>query len=345
MKYSKFPSSVIRFAAVFVALLSGPSAIPSEAQEGQPRIRIGVNPNIAFMQPAIIAGEGWASLEGFQFEVVVATGPATQLQAFLSGAIDGMANNVGTLLIGAEKLQSTSGGVPHVITTLSRGSISLLARNAPSGVKANSTAELAQRIQTWSNQVQRPLKLVANPKGSLPDLVPRYFLKHASITPLVLMKNAGDQAQLQQFALAPDSDLVSVFEPLTSLLPTLDPSLTVIADPEVLMPNQPGCVLAVSGNFQKAHPEVVAKLADLVRRANRFIDEHPQKSVAHIDRLLTRGIVPQEILLTSLPHIIRDYPIAEAKRGTFEAYRLMRELGYLEHEVDVDALFQLATQP
>jgi NitT/TauT family transport system substrate-binding protein len=301
------------------------------------KVSIGYAANLWFAQPAVIKGEGWDREMGLDIELKRFAGPNYILQAFVSGQCDVMYNN-----IAATMTPPTRDFPTRVIASTIKDDIFLAARSPLASLKGKGTA--ADAIRAFVTQHKRKVKISTNPKGSLSDLVLRYWLDHAFDKPsdFVEVINTGSQDQFQQSILSRDVDASSIFEPLYTICTRLDRDITLFAQPGELMPDMPGGAVSVPLAYAQKNPEVVRKLALLNERATRFMQEHPDRAARHVARYFG-STVGADVYETSI-RFVRDRLLSDPYKMVSSAkimHQYMRQTGYLSRDVNVDELYDI----
>lgn len=305
--------------------------------ENLPKIRVGYMPNLWFAQVFVIKNQGWDKQAGFELEPHRYPGPPVQAQAFASNEIDVGYNNVASVLPLASRdipFRVVAGTLKQDIFLASRGTLNQY-RNSLSPEKA---------IEAFVAHEGRPVRISTNPKGTLSDMVLRYWLDqkwgdHAK--DYVTVINTGSQDQFQQSILSGDVDAASVFQPLYTIAHAKLPDLMIFASPDDMMADQPGGVVLVHQEFVDQHADLVQKLVSLNHRATAWLRTHPEKAAddvhafigaGNIDPALTReSVVFTKDRFTDNPH--------DMIAATRVIHDLMIRKGYMNNPVNVEGLF------
>jgi NitT/TauT family transport system substrate-binding protein len=311
------------------------------AGNSQPfKITVGFAANLWFAQPAIIKGEGWDKEAGLDITLQRFPGPPGILQAFVVGQIDIMYNNM------ASTLMPQTRDIPtRMIASTIKDDIFLVAR--PSLTQFSAAGNAAETIKKFVAVNGRKVKISTNPKGSLSDLVLRYWLSHAftDSTQYVDVINTGSQDEFQQSILSGDVDAASIFEPLYSIAHELDPKLVIIAEPKELMPDQPGGGVSIHESLAAARPDIVRKYLALHIRATQFLKDNPARAAQDISEYFGKGLVSVETYEKAIrldhERFVSDPAIMIPSTKIMHDY--MRKNGYLVKDVDIDKLFDLKT--
>lgn len=301
----------------------------------QIKLRLGHAPNFWFTQQAIIKGEGWDREAGFELELIRFAGPADVLQAFVAGETDGMTNNLAAVMLAAQA------GVPiKIVSATFKGDITLLARGKLQELRRNLTA--IEALEHFVQITGRRVKIATNPKGSLSDLMFRYWIKEKLKDPLRLLEviHAGDQAQLQQLFLSGAVDGMSAFAPLVTLMLELEKESAIFVAPADIMPFQPGGCLVLRNTFISSYPKITSDLITLYERANQFILENPEVAARHIQTYVTGRLLSDELVRRSLRES-RDFFTTDIRPmidPTHILINFMVKERYLKKAPDLDAM-------
>ncbi len=304
-------------------------------------LRVGTAPNLWFIYPVIVHSQGWDKEAGIPLEIVRFSGPATQMQGFAAGQIDVVNNNAGSILLTNEK------GIPiRYIGALLHGDVTLVGNTEMMSARANRTALEAMR--EFRRLHDRPLRLAANPKGSMSDLSLRVWLQRNipqwESSDLVEVINTGDQAQLQQLFITGSADGAALFEPLVSLALDRITGAGVFLTAEELFLEQNGGFTAVSTELLTTRRSDIVKLLRLYARAEKLIKEQPEVVAKILDEELLLGLVPREIVLVSIKKISARFCL-DPKPMIGEVQLLaawLHKSGQLKREPKVSELFDLS---
>ena len=232
-------------------------------------------------------------------------------------------------------------GVLTVIAATIKDDIFLLCR--PSLAKLRVQFGPVEALKKFNEEQHRKVKISTNPKGSLSDLVLRYWLDQAmpDYARYVDVINTGSQDQFQHSIISGDVDAAAVFEPLYTITTQLDPTLTIFLSPHEMMADQPGGAISMRGSFISAHPDIVAKIVKLQMKAVTFLKDHPAESAQDLEKYIGLGLVNVATLeksvrythdrFTADPHVLVN--------STKVMHDYMRKSGYLIQDVDLNKLF------
>lgn len=301
-------------------------------------VRLGANPNIWFPHAAVIIGEGWDRQAGLRIEQKIYPGPAHNLQGLISGEVDGVTNNVAAALLARER-----GKALTLVAGTTLGDISLIVQPPVLQIAGSSPLEKLKRFTATHG---RRFRLVTNPRGSLSEITMRRWLETSwpQFESGIELIHAGDQATLQQLFFSGAADGCAGFGSLLWLFQAKNPAIAELLTPEQLMTDQPGGALALSDEWIARHPELVPVLQELFRRATDLIRTDPERAAAHVDALLTNGLVPLPILSASLRERRRfiESDLSKLESSTMELSRYMVRAGYLTQPPDLATFFYRA---
>ena len=272
------------------AVLAGASALLARPARAEQRVRLGYIPVLGSSQAFIIEGEGWAKQAGLALELVrFDSGPAA-IQGLASGRLDAYLAGVGPIVVARGQ-----GVDVKVVAAAAIEEMAVLARG-PFGKLAGERG-LKEAIKALG---RRP-KLGAQPPGSVPDTVLRYWLERVQGIPFadVEILGIGIDATQQAF-LSGAVDAAIVREPALTLLRDRDKAAVLLGAGGQLFPNQPGSVLAV---YQPNLGDRRAMTETLVRlhvRATEMLNKDPARAAPHIHKVLGAGILPLDVISRAL---------------------------------------------
>lgn len=319
--------------ALSILLLHIPTAGRAEVNQV---IKIGSGPIIWFSQPSIIIGEGWDKEVGLSIEQKRFPGPAHLLQAFVQGELDGMNNNLGAAIL------SYSKGIKlKLISATIIGDISLLSNQ--NLIKLKNEFGQVEAIKKFAAANDRKLILVTNSKGSLSDLIARYWLSKnfPNYKSYIDIIHAGDIAQLQQIFILNKADLISSFIPIKESISLKRSNIDYFLSTKELMKNQPGGALAMRAEFLDSHKVEAHKLKILYQKATDLMLSDPDRAAKHIEKhllggLLTKEII-KEILIQNKEFFNTDLNLV--KDNTQLIHDFMLEEKYINQPVNLDNIF------
>ncbi|MCP1241055.1 ABC transporter substrate-binding protein [Acetobacter lambici] len=276
---------------------------PVQAAES---IRIGYIPVLGSSALFVIDGEGWAKQAGLDVQLVRFTSGPQAIQALVAGRIDGYVAGVLPLL------QARAHGVDvKVVATASIEELSVIARGAlAQGIKPDVDGGLApddvKAIFARFKQDQTRLpRLAAQPAGSVPDTLLRYWLQKqldfAQVNTVASIVGVDIDAAQQAF-LAGAVDGAVLREPALTVVKTRLPDARILASGHSMMPDQPGSVLAIVKPDAPEHKVWAGTLTNLFVRATRLLAQHPDDAVPFVQKALGGGMLNDDVMKTALEH-------------------------------------------
>ncbi len=89
-------------------------------------------------------------------------------------------------------------------------------------------------------------------------------------------------------------------EPALTILADRDPTLRLAATGGRMFPNQPGGVVALTGDFLSRQPAIADRFVALLVRATEALQRNPAAASAPVAAALGRGIVPEDLIRRAL---------------------------------------------
>ncbi|MBC7084851.1 MAG: ABC transporter substrate-binding protein [Methanomethylovorans sp.] len=185
------------------------------------------------------------------------------------------------------------------------------------------------------------LKIATFPPGTIQDTLLRNWLKINNIDPdkdvtIVPMTPADAVTAIS----AGQVDAVFLPHPSPTEIKEKGYGRTVVKSGEI-MPNHACCVVVVSGNLIKNHPEVVAKIVETHVNATEYNKEHPDEAaqIYAADQQMDINIVRQSIndwdgTWVADPHLIVNSTVDYAK--------IQYELGYIKKPLTEKDIFDMS---
>lgn len=297
-------------------------------------LRVGFIPVAGVAQLFVIEGEGWAREAGFEIKPTqFESGPA-MIGALASGTLDAYYGGIGPILVASGR-----GIDVKVVAATAIEEMAVVGR-PPFAEMA--TPDVAAGLKAFVAREKRPVRIASQPAGSVPDTVLRYWLANGvKADPATYEIIAMGIEQTQQALLAGAVDAASIREPTLTLVLERDPTVKLLVVGGQMMANQPGSVLAVTGDFIRRDPEAVARLVALHERATRLLREHPAQAAIHLQNGLGKGIVPVEVyrraLTSPASNFVADPDRIKAATAIMQDFQI--GLGVLKTRADLDGVF------
>jgi NitT/TauT family transport system substrate-binding protein len=315
---------------------------PAQAAE---TIRIGYIPVLGSSALFVLDGKGWAKDAGLDVELVRFTSGPQAIQALTSGRIDGYVAGVLPLL------QARAHGVDvKVVAAASIEELSVVARGKlaselpKDATNAVTPASVKAALERFATEEGHPARIAAQPPGSVPDTVLRYWLKKqlgvADPAKAASIVGVGIDAAQQAF-LAGAVDAVVLREPALTVVEAKVPDLRVLATGQDMMPDQPGSVLALVKPDAADHQAWARTLTALFVRATTLLAQHPDEAVPYVQTALGGGMLDDAVLKKALERSASSF-ISDPGRivaGVTALQDFEVELGLLRKAEPVSDLF------
>ena len=317
--------------AIFIAAIALPLAATAAT-----KLKVAYIPIMPMSQLFVMEGEGWTKQAGLDLELTkFSSGPAI-VQAIASGDFDVMYFGIGPALVSRANgvpIKVVASNVIEQIALITRGDLAKAMKAAPSP---------ALGIHTFTKEQGRKPKIASLPKGSVPDLVFRYWLlrvaglKESDID--IVGMGAG---KVQQAMLAQSVDGASILQPVVTIIQERLKDAYIPAQGGQMFPNQPGAVVAVRESVIAEKRDAVQTLVDLHVRATKLIREDPKRAAKHIHAFLGQGLVPVATFETALAAPTSNF-VADPNAivaATKVMHDFSAEIGTLKKPVPLDKLF------
>ncbi|WP_425373685.1 ABC transporter substrate-binding protein [Lichenihabitans psoromatis] len=299
-------------------------------------VRIGVIPVIGASPIFVANGEGLLKQGGLNATFTTFESGPNMIQALASGTIDVYVAGVAPLAVARQK------GID--VTVVASTAIEEMVFVASPKLAAYFTpgTSAADAFKAFRAKEGKPARLATQPPGSVPNTTLQHWLwattgtakTDADIVPM------GIDAT-QQAVLTGAVDGASIREPALTIVQSRNPGIKLIALGGVMFPNQPGTVVAVSGGFEKAHPEAVQSLVSAVVKATDILKADPDRAAPFVEAALGKGITDVATIRKALTSPAAKF-VADP-RVIIDATRAMQtfqvSIGTLDKDVSLDGLF------
>ena len=264
------------------------------------KLKIGYVPFVDVAQLYVMSGEGWVEKAGLELELTRFASPYAVMQALEGDEYDAFYVAFSPML-GAR----ARGAKIKVVAVCGTDSVSLIGR----GGLADLYEEIdnpAEAFAAFHHRHGRPARLLAMPKGAVPDTVLRYYLeanavseRHVEIIPGVpegvLRHYLGLETQCD-YDPSTVFDGAAVVEPVGAIVEQHDPDIALLASGREMMPEHPGFALAVSETLIAQKPDVVRTLVGLHLRAAALISFDKSVAARHCAKYLWGGLDENDIV-------------------------------------------------
>lgn len=263
------------------------------------RLRIGYVPFVDVAQLYVMDGEGWVAEAGLEFELTRFASPYAVMQALEGDDYDAFYVAFSPML-GAR----AAGARLKVVAVCGTDSVSLIGRGPL--VDAFDEAEgPAEAFALFHRRHGRPARLLAMPRGAVPDTVLRYYLKANAVPERDVEIISGvPEGVLRHFLgleTQADYDPARVFdggavvEPVAVIAEKLDPTIDELASGPEMMPEHPGFALAVRESLIAENPKAVESLVRMHLRASALIAFDQGVAARHCTKYLWGGLTAQDL--------------------------------------------------
>ncbi|PYD71230.1 ABC transporter substrate-binding protein [Komagataeibacter swingsii] len=308
-------------------------------------VRVGYIPVIGSAPLFVMQGKNWARAAGIDMQLVRFQSGPQAIQALVSGKIDAYVAGVLPLLQarahGAD-VKVVASAATEELEIVSRGALADGLPEQPAGPGAD---EVRQRFADFAAKAGHRPKIAAQPLGSVPDTLLRYWLKvRNGLEPAQVADIVGiDIDAAQQAFLAGAVDGAILREPALTIIRHRMPGMRVLASGHDLMPGQPGSVLAIVN--EDAPDRAAWKTAFLTGfvKATRLLATDPEQAEPYVQQALGGGMLPRDIIIEALKVSAHDYVSDPA--GIVDAVGKLQDFevqsGLLRKAEPVAALFDL----
>jgi NitT/TauT family transport system substrate-binding protein len=327
---SFLPSRLRRLGAGLLAaaaLLAAPAQAATE-------LRVGFIPVAGSGQLFVIDGEGWAKDAGITLKMTqFESGPA-MISALASGTLDAYYGGIGPILVSSARgisVKAVAAAAIEELAVVGRGEFAKLGE-----------AGTAAGFKAFADAQGRPVRIATQPAGSVPDTVLRYWLqKVAKVDPAHYQITAMGIEQTQQALLAGAVDAATIREPTLTLVLDRDPGSKLLVRGGTMLPDQPGSVLALHGDFLSRNPKAAADFVKLHVKATEMLRDEPKRAAAHLHKGLGKGLTDlgtfERALVSPASNYVADPNRIRQATGVMQDFQV--SLGVLKDVADLDKVF------
>lgn len=324
-----------RIRALVIAGLAA-IALPARADTS---LDVAYMPIIPVAQLFVVQGEGWAKEAGLDLKLTkFDSGPAITT-AIASGKFDVMYFGIGPALV------ARANGVPiKVVASNVVEQIALIAQGDFAKTATGSAGAL-EGIKQFTQEKGRKPKIATLPKGSVPDLVLRYWMMRIAHIPLdsVDIVPMGED-KVQAAMLTRSVDGASILEPIITIVRERMPDAAIVVSGGQMFKDQPGAVLAVRESALKDKHDAIAKLVALHVRATELLSKEPARAAKDVYKFVGEGLVElatiEKAIAAPTSHFIADP--RQIIPATQEMVDFSGEIGVLDKPVDLGLLFDVS---
>ncbi len=308
-------------------------AAPAIAQQ---QVRVGIIPVLGVAPLLILQNEGWAKQAGLDLKITTFESGPLMIQALASGTLDVYVAGVAPLGVARSK-----GIDVRVVaaTAVEEMTVAAGPKLAPFFKAGVTPADAFKAFRAATGKVAR---LATQPPGSVPHTTLVHWLQEVTKTDKADYEVVpmGIDAT-QQALLTGPVDGATIREPTGTIVQQRNKAIKIVALGGEMFPDQPGTVLAVSGDFMKKNPAGVQALVNGVVRAIALIKTDPLKAAPGIEAALGKGLIDTDTIIAALKSPASKFAanpvqIVEATKK-MQAFQV--SIGTLDKDVPLDGLF------
>lgn len=308
-------------------------AAPALAQQ---QVRVGIIPVLGTSPILIIDKEGWAKQAGLDLKITTFESGPLMIQALASGTLDVYVAGVAPLGVARSKGIDVRVVAATAVEEMTVAAGPKLSPFFKEGVKP------AEALKAFRIATGKPARIATQPPGSVPHTTLVHWLQE------VTKADKADYEVLpmgidatQNALLSGAADGATIREPTDTIVQRRNKAIKIVALGGEMFPDQPGTVLAVSGDFLKKNPAGVQALVNGVVRAIDLIKTDPQKAAPGIEAALGKGLIDTDTIIAALKSPASKFAanpmqIVEATKK-MQAFQV--SIGTLDKDVPLDGLF------
>ena len=310
-------------------------------------VRVGYIPVIGSAPLFVMQGTNWGHDAGMDLQLVRFQSGPQAIQALISGKIDAYVAGVLPLLQarahGAD-VKVVASAATEELEVVARGD---LATGLPEQPATLTPEALRQRLADFAARDGHKPKIAAQPLGSVPDTLLRYWLKVGNgLDPAQVADIVGiDIDAAQQAFLAGAVDGAILREPALTIIRHRLPATRVLASGHDLMPGQPGSVLAIVNASAPDRAAWKTAFVSAFVKATQLLATDPEQAAPYVQQALGGGMLPKAIIVEALKASAGGY-VSDPERimaavGKLQDFEV--ESGLLRKAEPVGDLFDLET--
>jgi NitT/TauT family transport system substrate-binding protein len=325
----------MRFLATLAAAAFGLASLAAPAT-AQQQVRVGIIPVLGVAPLLILQNEGWARQAGLDLKITTFESGPLMIQALASGTLDVYVAGVAPLGVARSK-----GIDVRVVaaTAVEEMTVAAGPKLAPFFKEGVQPADAFKAFRAATGKVAR---LATQPPGSVPHTTLMHWLQEVTKTDKADFEVVPMGIDATQQALLTGAvDGATIREPTDTIVQQRNKAIKIVALGGEMFPDQPGTVLAVSGDFLKKNPAGVQALVNGVVRAIALIKTDPLKAAPGIEAALGKGLIDTDTIIAALKSPASKFAanpmqIVEATKK-MQAFQV--SIGTLDKDVPLDGLF------
>ena len=308
-------------------------AAPSYAQQ---QVRVGIIPVLGTSPILIIDKEGWAKQAGLDLKITTFESGPLMIQALASGTLDVYVAGVAPLGVARSKGIDVRVVAATAVEEMTVAAGPKLAPYFKEGVKA------ADALKAYRAATGKAARFATQPPGSVPHTTLVHWLQEVTKSDKADYEIVPMGIDATQNALLSGAvDGATIREPTDTIVQQRNKAIKIVALGGEMFTDQPGTVLAVSGDFMKKNPQGVQALVDGVVRAIDLIHNDPKKAAPGIEAALGKGLIDTDTIVAALKSPASKFAanpmqIVDATKK-MQAFQV--SIGTLDKDVPLEGLF------
>jgi NitT/TauT family transport system substrate-binding protein len=325
----------MRFLTHLAAAALGLASLAAPAL-AQTQVRVGIIPVLGTSPILIIDKEGWAKQAGLDLKITTFESGPLMIQALASGTLDVYVAGVAPLGVARSKGIDVRVVAATAVEEMTVAAGPKLSPYFKEGVKP------ADAFKAFRAATGKPARLATQPPGSVPHTTLVHWLQEVTKADRADYEVVPMGIDATQNALLSGAvDGATIREPTDTIVQQRNKAIKIVALGGEMFPDQPGTVLAVSGDFLKKNPAGVQALVNGVVRAIELIKTDPQKAAPSIEAALGKGLIDTSTIIAALKSPASKFAanpmqIVEATKK-MQAFQV--SIGTLDKDVPLDGLF------
>ena len=316
-----------------LGLAAASFAAPASAQQ---QVRVGIIPVLGTAPVLVLDKEGWAKQAGLDLKFTTFESGPLMIQALASGTIDVYVAGVAPLGVARSKGIDVTVVAATAVEEMTVAAGGKLAPFFKEGVKA------ADALKAFRAETGKAARLATQPPGSVPHTTLVHWLEQAIKADKADYEIVPMGIDATQNALLTGAvDGATIREPTDTIVQQRDKRIKIVALGGEMFPDQPGTVLAVSGDFLKKNPAGVQALVNGTVKAVDLIVKDPKRAAPAIEAALGKGLIETDTIVAALKSPASKFTanplqIVDATKK-MQAYQV--SIGTLDKDVPLDGLF------
>ncbi len=308
-------------------------AAPASAQQ---QVRVGIIPVLGTSPILVLDKEGWAKQTGLDLKFTTFESGPLMIQALASGTIDVYVAGVAPLGVARSKGIDVTVVAATAVEEMTVAAGAKLAPFFKEGVKP------ADALKAFRTETGKAARLATQPPGSVPHTTLVHWLEQVTKADKADYEIVPMGIDATQNALLSGAvDGATIREPTDTIVQQRDKRIKIVALGGDMFPDQPGTVLAVSGDFLKKNPTGVQALVDGTVKAVDLIAKDPKRVAPAIEAVLGKGLIDTDTIVAALKSPASKFTanplqIVDATKK-MQSYQV--SIGTLDKDVPLDGLF------